>query len=317
MVRGIQVYHYYFFLVVKMLPVFLNVSPSPSEGGYVNPRTGTYNAGEAVNILASANEYFKFDRWSGGWNGTSPSVTITMDSDKNISAIFIMTDNDKDGVENSLDLCPGSQGEIVDSNGCGATQKDTDGDGVDDSIDICNNTNPSALIISSNGCEVEVFSYADNGVTIKASPLSQSGLQQQFNGNTYYVVSEEELRQKVQDGEDLTFVVTSKVTNMEDLFKGKDVNGDISSWDVSNVTRMDGLFQNSSFNGDISMWDVSKVAIMTAMFKQSDFQGDISMWDVSSVDTMNAMFQNTIYNGDISNWDLSNVTELYAMFKFY
>ena len=55
----------------------LSISPNPPIGGYVNPRTGTYNAGETVSILASPNQFYGFKNWSGGWNGSSPSVTIT------------------------------------------------------------------------------------------------------------------------------------------------------------------------------------------------------------------------------------------------
>ena len=49
-------------------------------------------------------------------------------------------DIDGDGVDNNLDTCPNPlDGEIVDSNGCSASQKDTDsdGDGIIDSEDLC------------------------------------------------------------------------------------------------------------------------------------------------------------------------------------
>ena len=65
---------------------------------------------------------------------------------------------------------------------------------------------------------------------------------------------------------------TSLVTNMKELFKGKnDFNDDISKWDVSNVTDTSEMFYNEyaltgSFNGDISGWDVSSVTNMELMF---------------------------------------------------
>ena len=63
-------------LIVKYT---LSVTASPSNGGLVNPTSGSYNAGERVTILASANQYFNFNNWSGSWNGTENQVTITMD----------------------------------------------------------------------------------------------------------------------------------------------------------------------------------------------------------------------------------------------
>ena len=185
----------------------LSVSPNPPQGGYVNPTTGTYNAGETVSILASPNQYYAFKNWSGGWNGTSPSVTITMDGDKNIKGNFEKVDLDEDGVLNQNDLCQGTpKGAIVDSSGCAASQKDTDGDGVTDNLDQCDNTSSSAAIVSSSGCEVDIFYLDENGVTIKAINGAQVGMKQSFNGQQYTVVSSDQLQNMVNTGQDLTYV---------------------------------------------------------------------------------------------------------------
>ena len=95
----------------------LSVSPNPPQGGYVNPTTGIYNAGETVSILASPNQYYAFRNWSGGWNGTSTSVTITMDGDKNIKGNFEKVDLDEDGVLNQTTYAKDSKGAIVDGSG--------------------------------------------------------------------------------------------------------------------------------------------------------------------------------------------------------
>ena len=40
----------------------------------------------------------------------------------------------------------------------------------------------------------------------------------------------------VDNGEDLTYVITTRVNNMENLFENVEIlNGDISTWDTSNV----------------------------------------------------------------------------------
>lgn len=64
--------------------------------------------------------------------------------------ICAMGDNDKDGVKNYQDDCPGSVvGAIVDARGC---EKDSDGDGVVDRLDECPGTPPGA-VVNARGCE--------------------------------------------------------------------------------------------------------------------------------------------------------------------
>ena len=86
---------------------------------------------------------------------------------------------------------------------------------------------------------------------------------------------------------------TSLVTDMRDLFQGKDLfDDDISGWNVSSVMYMMGMFYGaSSFNQDISGWDVASVRSMVVMFMDASlFNYDISAWNVTSVMFMAYMF---------------------------
>ena len=66
----------------------LTASVNATGGGSVSPTGGTYDAGSSVAVTATPASGYRFDRWSGDASGTTTAVTVTMNSDKNITAAF-------------------------------------------------------------------------------------------------------------------------------------------------------------------------------------------------------------------------------------
>ena len=160
--------------------------------------------------------------------------------------------------------------------------------------------------------------YLDsNGVTIKACDDANFGDTGVINGVTYTVVDEAMLREMVANEEDVTKVVTTKVTDMNSMFyinsgTFSNFNQDIGSWDVSNVTDMGNMFDNASaFNQPIGGWDVSNVNGMGLMFRDAiSFNQPIGGWDVSGVNDMVLMFSDaTSFNQDLSSWVVDGVID--------
>jgi len=66
----------------------LTTNVSPSGAGSVSPSGGEYESDVQVTLTASPASGYAFDHWSGGASGTTSTITITMDSDKSLTARF-------------------------------------------------------------------------------------------------------------------------------------------------------------------------------------------------------------------------------------
>lgn len=67
----------------------LTVVPVPGEGGVVTPERTSFEEGREIEIFANPNEHWVFSEWGGDHVGTENNPVITMDSDKEILAIFV------------------------------------------------------------------------------------------------------------------------------------------------------------------------------------------------------------------------------------
>jgi len=143
----------------------LVTSVQPEEGGIVTPDSGDFPSSTNINITATANEGFIFKNWSGASIATSSSITLRVDSDKRLTAIFEKLDSDGDGVFDDADQCDNTPAEVsVDANGCSDEQKDTDSDGVTDAADNCAET-PAGEAVDDDGCANSQKDTDGDGVT--------------------------------------------------------------------------------------------------------------------------------------------------------
>lgn len=72
----------------------LSAAVSPVDGGRVilSPSSPHYNAGQSVTLTPEANANWVFQKWEGNADGNSVPLGLTMDSDKNVTAVFVKRD---------------------------------------------------------------------------------------------------------------------------------------------------------------------------------------------------------------------------------
>lgn len=70
----------------------LSVSVSPSGVGSVSPSSGEYAEGTQVTLTAVPTSGYTFDYWGGDASGSSPTTTISMDSNRSVTAHFKVTE---------------------------------------------------------------------------------------------------------------------------------------------------------------------------------------------------------------------------------
>lgn len=65
-----------------------SASPNPSEGGSVNPTSGTFDEGSEVTVEATSNDGWVFSDWSGDISSQENPLTFTINGDTDITANF-------------------------------------------------------------------------------------------------------------------------------------------------------------------------------------------------------------------------------------
>jgi hypothetical protein len=70
---------------------YYSLSVTSSDGGTVNTNGGYYKAGTQIKITATPDQGYVFSEWM-GINSNENPLTVKVDYDHNISAIFIKFD---------------------------------------------------------------------------------------------------------------------------------------------------------------------------------------------------------------------------------
>ena len=123
---------------------------------------------------------------------------------------------------------------------------------------------------------------------------------------------------------DLSSFNTSKVTNMQGMFKGSYLPSiDIRHFDTSNVTDMSYMFAElrKVTSLDLSGLDVRKVSNIRYIFLSTQYQLtslSLAGWDLRSITDMYGLFSNmtNLTHLDLHNFKTTNVTNMAGMFGY-
>ncbi|MBI4560338.1 MAG: hypothetical protein HY706_22350, partial [Candidatus Hydrogenedentes bacterium] len=74
--------------IIAWFAVAYTLTTSVQGEGTVSPSSGTYKSGSGATISANPASGWQFNHWEGGASGTSTPVTITMNGNKSVTAVF-------------------------------------------------------------------------------------------------------------------------------------------------------------------------------------------------------------------------------------
>ena len=160
-----------------------------------NPTNGTYNDGAIVGLTAVPNTGYQFDGWSGDATGTTNPLSITMDANKTLTAMFspiqrTLTINATNG---TVTTNPNpTNGTYNDGTVLGLTAIPGTGYQFDGwSGDATGNSNPLSLTMDADKTITATFSLVQRTLTINATNGSvnvtgASNSKNQNNSNDFY-----------------------------------------------------------------------------------------------------------------------------------
>jgi surface protein len=313
----------------KNYPLTINIEGyGEVEERVIQQKTTEYPYQTVVELTPVHDNGWRFVEWSGDLSGSEVPKTITVDGEKTVNVKFErknypLTINIVGEGTVTETVLPQRTTEYPFETVVVLESIPSEGwEFVEWSGDLSGNENPQMIVVDGDKEVTVTFVptvyLSENGITIMC-PNRRIGEKGLVDGIEYEVVDRNLLIQRRNEGEDLSKVCTSNVTNMSSLFRGQSdlkysFDNSIENWDVSSVTNMAGMFQHSNFNRPIEIWDVSKVTSMALMFYDSEFNQSIGSWNVGNVTDMNQMFALSSFNQPIGDWNLSKVKDMSSMF---
>lgn len=289
-----------------------------TEGGSIIGEPGIYGSGTQITLEAVAAEGYVFKNWV-GINDTSSSLTILLNEDLTISALFI--EQSKTAFICKWNVDENKEIKITLSESYNYNFTINWGDGNSETFD-------------GNITEI-THEYDISGVYDIAIEIGESGSFPYIKiddpksrisiieitqwGNIVW----QSFTKSFRDCENLDITATdtpilSNVEQMNEAFWGcnslLNENESISNWDISNVTDISYIFLDTKIDIPLN-WDLSNIVRLTSVFEQTNFNQDISDWNISNAQYINGLFfNNESFNQDISSWDTSNVISMNRTF---
>ena len=177
------------------------------SGGSVSPTSVSFTSGSGITITATPDSGYIFDQWSNG--STENPLTLLLNSNTAISASFIEVPTSTGNYTLTVNSQAGgtvssSGGTYAEGTEITLTAAPNDGyafvgwsNGVlNESITIVINSN-TTLTANFDIIPPDTIYIGENGITIIASPLAEAGSTASLNGNSYTIVSEDQLRNMV------------------------------------------------------------------------------------------------------------------------
>lgn len=153
----------------------LTVSADPSEGGAVDPESGTYEEGSEVEIEATANEGWEFAGWTGDIESDENLLSVTIEEDTDLTAIFSEVEPAEYDLTVSTDPSEGGTVDPASGNyeeGTEVTIEATANEGYEFNSwtgDIDSEDNPLTVTITEDTDLTAVFDEATNEYSLEVS----------------------------------------------------------------------------------------------------------------------------------------------------
>ncbi|MDA3907216.1 MAG: hypothetical protein PF484_14180 [Bacteroidales bacterium] len=312
----------------------LTTNVIPTEGGTISPSLGSFDEGTTVELTSTPSTGYEFKEWSGGVTGTTNPVSVTMNSNKSITGVFIKKiyplnitiEGEGTVTEEIVTLKSNSY-----NHGTVVKLTPVPADGwmfVEWSGDLIGSQNPIQITVTDSVNITSVFTNDIDGDGVlnvnDKCPNTPSGVTVNSDGCQITYIPDDRFEQSLIDlGYDDVlddYVLTNSVISIDSLvIDGKEIYSLMGIEEMSNITMLScknnslsslNVSKNTSLtwlscnNNSLSSLDVSKNTKLTDLFCQFNYLHSL---DVSKNLSLTRLI---CYSNSISSLDVTNNTSL-------